>query len=107
MVKPILSQHPSYNVVKGRVAELLSRILWGSEDRGEYKVVFVSRGSEGDVEVVSGLQLKRLERGFMVVDTGFEEKHIPFHRVVAVYKGGRLLWKSPRHGNRYFYRVED
>lgn len=94
-------------MVKGRIAEILSRMFWGSEDRDEYRIVFVSRGREGDVEVVSGSQIKRVERGFMVIDTGFEEKHIPFHRVVAVYRAGRLLWKSPRLANRYFYKVED
>ncbi|OYT62866.1 MAG: hypothetical protein B6U69_00775 [Thermofilum sp. ex4484_15] len=86
-------------MVKNPLRNLLNRLLWDKEvNKGDYEIVYVSRGSRGGLERINCNYLKGVTRDFFIYIKGEEEKYIPLHRVVEVIKKseGRKVYHNPR-----------
>ncbi len=87
--------------MKFAARSVLNRLLWDSRvNRGDYEIVYESRGAPGGVERVSAsFLLKVFSRGFEYEARG-GRKYIPFHRIVEIrnVKTGEVLYRSRRRG---------
>lgn len=87
--------------MKFAARSVLNKLLWDSRvNRGDYEIVYESRGAPSGVERVSALFLSKVfSRGFEY-EVGGRRKYIPFHRIVEIrnVKTGEVLYRSRRHG---------
>jgi uncharacterized protein (UPF0248 family) len=77
------------------IQELLNRIHWDAEfARGEFVIGYYDRVEDRIIEVP--LRELYFDPGdhfsFQLLDEEGETHTIPFHRIKAVYKDGRLIW---------------
>ncbi len=71
--------------------EILNELKWRQEtDLGEAEVTYVHRGAPGDIMVISGRDIKSLERSFFVT----EEATIPYHRILKISYKGKTIFDS-------------
>ena len=75
--------------MKCEVKEVLSMIYWKpGEDPERFEIVFISRGVEGNLEMIRASEARfsrdRLELG---------DRVIPLHRIVEVRKNGQVIWR--------------
>ncbi len=69
--------------MKNPLRNFLTRLIWDKKLRAkEFKIVFISRGSPGDIEVISSKQIVSVGKtGFEYITSRGERKYIPFHRI--------------------------
>lgn len=80
------------------IEELLQRIRWDREfGKGSFAVGYLDRRAGGEqVVAFDAVRLDRDRPGtFSLVDEDGVERHIPLHRVRAVYKDGVIIWRRP------------
>ena len=71
------------------IKDLLNRIKWDEkENPKDYEIVYIDRVLQQEVKV-KFKKISKIEEGFMIVD----EASIPLHRIVKVYKKGKLIWE--------------
>lgn len=58
------------------------------------KIKYIHRGAKGNVKVISGKDIKSLEKSFFVIDVEGREVRIPYHRILEIWDGDRLIWKK-------------
>jgi len=63
-----------------------------SYDFGKVGVDYIDRGAPGDRSTVYGDKIMQLDSGGMDIRSGFEAKHIPFHRVLKISYDGIPVW---------------
>jgi uncharacterized protein (UPF0248 family) len=74
--------------------DILNKLKWGGKgELGEARVTILHRGAPSDRRVIKGTDILELGRGFMRVVSPEGEVEIPYHRVLEVEAGGRLLWR--------------
>ncbi len=87
--------------MKFAARSILNKLLWDSRvNRGDYEIVYESRGAPGEVERVSArFLLKVFSRGFEY-EAGGGRKYIPFHRIIEIrnIRTGEVLYRSRRRG---------
>jgi uncharacterized protein (UPF0248 family) len=73
------------------VRDTLLKRKWSDSDNGlqELSIVYVSRGSPGDISRFQGSEIDHIGRSFVELIGG---TMIPYHRIVEVYKGKDLIW---------------
>jgi uncharacterized protein (UPF0248 family) len=77
-------------VRKGRVAEIISEMLYKPGERPEdYEIVFLSRDGDKDTEIVRGSEIKPLHDRIIVGG-----REIPHHRIVEIRRRGVVLWRK-------------
>ncbi|MGB9630802.1 MAG: RNA repair domain-containing protein [Candidatus Methanodesulfokora sp.] len=75
---------------KGRVAEIISEMLYKPGERPEdYEIIFISRDERGNTEVVRGDEIRALHDRIIV-----RGREIPHHRIVEIRRRGIVLWKK-------------
>lgn len=57
-------------------------------------LTYIHRGAPGGVMSIRAEDIAFLEKSFMVIKRGAEEKRIPYHRIVEIRKAGKVLWKK-------------
>ncbi len=78
--------------------EIFSRMFHTpGEDPSRYRFWVVDRGSPSGLREVSGEEVERLEKGFLVL---WEGTRIPLHRVVRVEKGDEVIWERRGRADR-------
>lgn len=71
------------------VKDLLNKIRWSKEENPkDYELVYLDRVLQQEVKI-RFKTISRIEGNFMVVD----EASIPLHRIIKVYKKGKLIWE--------------
>lgn len=71
------------------VKALLDKIRWDKNENPEdYEIVYLDRVLQQEVRV-KFKKISEIEDNFMTVD----EASIPLHRIVKVYKKGKLIWE--------------
>lgn len=74
---------------KGRIAEIISEMLYRPGERPEdYEIVFISRDEGRNTEVVRGDEIKALHDRIIVGG-----REIPHHRIVEIRRRGLVLWR--------------
>lgn len=71
------------------VKDVLSRIRWDKKENPEdYEIVYIDRVLQQEVKI-RFKDVSEIEGNFMTVG----EASIPLHRIVKVYKKGKLVWE--------------
>jgi uncharacterized protein (UPF0248 family) len=72
---------------------ILARIMRGGSDPSEFELAYVHRGVLDDQMVIKVSEIARLGKGSFLLRDG--ETQIPFHRVLYVLDGKKiLLWRK-------------
>lgn len=75
--------------------DVLNKLRWGGEDKlPGAKVTILHRGAPSDRRVINGTEILELGRGFMRVVSPEGEVKIPYHRILQIEVGGRVVWKK-------------
>ena len=61
-------------------------------DFSKVGVDYIDRGAPGDRSTVYGNKIMQVGSGGMEIRSGFEAKHIPFHRILKISYDGISLW---------------
>jgi uncharacterized protein len=70
----------------------INMILWHPDMKNtEIKITYIHRGVPGNLKTITGNSIKKLERGFLVLNEG---KQIPLHRIVKITNNNKILWKK-------------
>jgi uncharacterized protein (UPF0248 family) len=78
--------------------QLLHRVKWDRDfGRGEFALGYYDRVLKEEVVVPLASVAPDPERAdtFLVTDPDGVVRHIPYHRVRAVYKNGEAIWRRP------------
>ncbi|NOZ82452.1 MAG: DUF504 domain-containing protein [Euryarchaeota archaeon] len=74
---------------------VLDEYRWHPQKRlEELEVVYIHRTPEGEFAVISGAEIEGLERGFFVVRRSGRRVRIPYHRIVEIRHGSRVLYRK-------------
>lgn len=73
--------------------EELNRLKW-TGGLGDAKVTFLHRGAPNDERTIGGGDIIGLGRGFMRIALPEGEVEIPYHRILRIEAGGRVLWRK-------------
>lgn len=74
--------------------DVLNKLKWGGGDFQGAKVTILHRGAPSDRRVIAGSDILELGRGFMRVVSPEGEVEIPYHRILRIEAGGRVLWEK-------------
>lgn len=75
--------------------EVLNRLKWGGTNRLQSaNVIILHRGAPNDRRVIDGTEIIELGSGFMRVVAPEGEVEIPYHRILQIEVGGRVIWKK-------------
>lgn len=71
---------------------VLDLMLWHpKKDITLCEITYIHRGAQRNLKTISGAQINKLEKGFMILD---EEQIIPYHRIVKIKCKNNLIWKK-------------
>lgn len=74
---------------KGKVRAILESMKWDPRvNPEEFKIVFIDRGSPGDLDIVKGSEVE-VKSDRIVLKDGRE---IPHHRIVSIWRGRTLVY---------------
>lgn len=69
---------------------ILSMLLWHPEMESEKsKISYIHRGARGNIKIIEGSSIDRLEGGFLILKDGTQ---IPFHRIIKIEYDNEILW---------------
>ncbi|WP_238375162.1 DUF504 domain-containing protein [Vulcanisaeta thermophila] len=76
------------------IREVLNKLKWTNQ-LGNYVVVYISRGSPNNEEVLDLSRVVNIGRdGFTFIGSGGRETYIPYHRVVEIRrKDGTVVFR--------------
>lgn len=71
---------------------IINMILWHPEmDINNTKLTYIHRGAPGNLKIIHGYSIERMERGFVLLKEGTQ---IPFHRIVKIEINNKILWQK-------------
>lgn len=75
--------------------DVLNKLKWCGEMR-DVRVTILHRGAPGNRKTFTEREIAGLGRSFMRVKSGDLEVQIPYHRILRIEAGDRVLWeRSP------------
>ncbi len=74
--------------------ELLNEIKWRF-DLSKCRVYYIHRGAPGNVKVVYGNTIKRIEKGFLILEGEIQDVHIPYHRIFRIDYKDHIIFERP------------
>ena len=75
--------------------EVLNKMKWHSElGLRDTKITITHRGAPKDIKIIGGGDILELGRGFMRVASPGGEVEIPYHRIIQIEVGGKVLWQK-------------
>ncbi len=82
-----------------RSREILLRLRYDPAfDFAKARVCYIDRGAPDDTSCASGDEITELATYFFEIRTPQGMKRIPYHRIVEITHGGRVLWKRAAKG---------
>jgi len=63
-------------------------------DLSKARIEYLDRGAPGDISVVKGDEIIRLESGIMEIRSDLKTKFIPIHRIRRISYQGEPLWEK-------------
>ena len=75
--------------------EALNKLKWHSKfSLRDSKITITHRGAPRNVRVIDGKDILELGRSFMHVTSPEGKAEIPYHRIIQIEVGGRVLWQK-------------
>ena len=72
------------------IRDILLEYWWRKDkDFSRIKVFYIHRGVEGNIKVVEGMDIQRINKSFMYL----KEAQIPLHRIIKIEYDGREIFK--------------
>jgi uncharacterized protein (UPF0248 family) len=69
--------------------EVLLEMKWSGYGIHDITISYVSRGSPGDIALIGGMEISKIDRSFLILSDG---THIPFHRLRKIENDKEILW---------------
>lgn len=84
---------------KFNIRDFLNKLMWDPREKPEeYSIIYVSRGEPNDRATVNCSKITKVyHRGFEYTSESGRVLYIPFHRIIEIRKGKKVIFKSPRH----------
>ncbi len=79
---------------------LLNEIKWRF-DLNRCKVYYIHRGAPGDVKMIEGSIIKKIERGFLVLEGVVEDVYIPYHRILRIEYNSQIIFERKKKNIEY------
>ncbi|MEM3519866.1 MAG: RNA repair domain-containing protein [Candidatus Hadarchaeales archaeon] len=76
--------------------DVLNKLKWGGKNLSSIRVTIIHRGAEGNLMEIKGENIAELGRGFMRVKSSGGDVEIPYHRIVKIQSGEKLIWVRKR-----------
>ncbi len=73
----------------GFARDILLKCKWGKGDLDLIEVVYIDRGSPGDISSFGGADIVDIGRSFLELN----ETSIPYHRIIEIMKGDQVIWR--------------
>lgn len=74
------------------IKNLLNKVRWDKKEKPEdYEIAYIDRIAKKEVRI-SFKDVSNVEDNFMTV----KEAVIPLHRIIKVYKKGKLVWERKK-----------
>jgi uncharacterized protein len=71
---------------------VLDMILWHPKmEIKNCNITYIHRGTIGNLKTISGNQINKLERGFLILNEGTQ---IPCHRIVKIRCDNKVMWNK-------------
>jgi len=71
------------------IKKLINKIRWDErENPDDYEIIYIDRVLLKEIKI-KFRKISKIEDNFMIID----ESSIPLHRVIKVYKKGKLIWE--------------
>jgi len=81
--------------MKNPMRNFFQRVLWDkSLDRKTVVVKILSRGFQGGIEEFTGESVTGVTRDGLLVVVGGVAKFIPFHRIIEIKCGGKVIFSK-------------
>ncbi len=75
---------------------VLDLMIWHPKgDIKKCKISYLHRGAPKNLKVIKGSEIKKLEKGFMILRKGTA---IPYHRIVKIECRDMLIWRKREKG---------
>ena len=72
---------------------LLNKIKWDKNlNSKEYSILYFDRIAKSLIEIGYN-DIKKIEKGFIIVERDNKEVNIPLHRIKRVERKGKLIWE--------------
>jgi uncharacterized protein len=55
------------------------------------KIIYIHRGTQGNLKMIAGSSIERLEGGFLILMEGTQ---IPCHRIIRIEYNDKIIWKK-------------
>lgn len=76
-----------------RPRDILNEIKWRF-DPNRCRVHYIHRGAPGDVMIIDGSAIKKIERSFMILKGDTQDVYIPLHRILKIEYDGRPVYSK-------------
>ncbi len=63
--------------------DIFNEIKW-RYDLSKCKIHYIHRGAPGDVKIIEGTSVKKIEKSFLVLSGIVEDAYIPYHRIFRI-----------------------
>lgn len=77
--------------------DVLNEIKWKDYDINKCKIYYINRGSPGDIATFEGSVIIEIGTGFLTLQGIPYEKYIPYHRIVKIEHGDKVVFTRPGH----------
>ena len=75
------------------IKNLLNKIKWDKNlNPNEYYIFYIDRLTKDLIEIRYN-DIKRIEKGFIIIEKNSEEVNIPLHRIRRVERNNKLVWE--------------
>lgn len=73
------------------IHDILLEYWWRRDkDFSKIRVFYIHRGVKGDIKVIGGKDIQRINKSFMYL----KEAQIPLHRIIKIEYDGREIFKK-------------
>lgn len=70
------------------IKDLLNKIKW-TKDLEKVKIWYLHRGAPNDTKILSGVEIKKINRSSLETETS----NIPYHRIFKIFYGDKIIFK--------------
>ena len=71
---------------------IINMLLWHPRMHiNETSISYIHRGAPGNIKIINGNSIERVDRGFLVLKEGTQ---IPCHRIIKIEYKNKLLWEK-------------
>jgi uncharacterized protein (UPF0248 family) len=75
--------------------DLFNEIKWRF-DLSRCKIYYIHRGVPGDVKIVEGSDIKKIDRSFLVLEGVVDGVYIPYHRILRIDYDDQVIFERTK-----------